>query len=61
MLVFQVPFVPLPGEEDGVVEYQNGSLTGDPVIIEGGIAEGGLTSGPNFESGRRTWIDILPD
>jgi hypothetical protein len=61
MLVFQVPYVPLPGEEDGVVEYQNGSLTGDPVIIEGGIAEGGLTSGPNFESGRRTWIDILSE
>jgi hypothetical protein len=63
MLVYQVPDdgSELPGDEEGVVEYQNGSLTGDVVIIEGGIAEGGLTSGPNFESGRRTWIDILPD
>jgi hypothetical protein len=62
MLVFQLPFdSTLPGEEEGYVEGQNGSLTGDPVIIEGGIAEGGLTSGPNFESGRRTWIDILSE
>ena len=62
MLVFQLPFdSTLPGEEEGYVEGQNGSLTGNPVIIEGGIAEGGLTSGPNFESGRRTWIDILSE
>jgi hypothetical protein len=60
MLIFQVPGG-LGGEDEGVVEYQNGSLTGDPVIIEGGVAEGGLTSGPNFESGRRTWIDILSE
>jgi len=60
MLVFQVPYNPAELPE-GVVEGQSGSLTGDPVIIEGGIAEGGLTSGPNFDSGRRTWIDILSD
>ena len=35
-------------------------LSGDPVVISGGISEGGITSGPNFETGRRTWIDILP-
>jgi hypothetical protein len=63
MLVFELPSdgSELPGEDEGVVENQSGSLTGDPVIIEGGVSEGGLTSGPNFESGRRTWIDILPD
>jgi hypothetical protein len=60
MLVFQVPDDGSELPED-VDEYQDGSLTGDPVIIEGGVAEGGLTSGPNFEGGRRTWIDILPD
>ena len=37
-----------------------GGLSGDPVIIEGGVSEGGITSGPNFETRRRTWIDILP-
>jgi hypothetical protein len=37
------------------------SLSGDPIVIEGGVSEGGLTSGPNFETGRRTWIDILPE
>ena len=60
MLVFQLPSdgSALPPEVD---EYSDGSLTGDPVVIEGGISEGGLTSGPNFEGGRRTWIDILPD
>ena len=60
MLVFQLPNdgSVLPPEVD---EYSDGSLTGDPVIIEGGVSEGGLTSGPNFEGGRRTWIDILPD
>jgi hypothetical protein len=36
------------------------SLSGDPLAIVGGIDEGGITSGPNFEAGRRTWIDILP-
>jgi hypothetical protein len=33
---------------------------GSPYVIEGGISEGGVTSGPNFETGRRTWTDILP-
>ena len=60
MIVFQLPFDTEAYPEE-VVEGQSGSLTGDPVIIEGGIAEGGLTSGPNFESGRRTWIDILSE
>ncbi len=36
------------------------SITGSPVVIEGGVAQGGVTSGPNFETGRRTWIDITP-
>jgi len=35
-------------------------IDGSPVTIEGGISEGGVTSGPNFETGRRTWTDILP-
>jgi len=36
------------------------NISGSPVVIEGGVSEGGLTSGPNFDTGRRTWIDILP-
>jgi hypothetical protein len=36
------------------------SLSGDPLAIVGGLDEGGITSGPNFDVGRRTWIDILP-
>ena len=36
-------------------------LGGEPVIIEGGVSSGGVTSGPNFDTGRRTWIDILPE
>jgi len=32
-----------------------------PVVIEGAVTSGGVTSGPNFQSGRRTWIDILPE
>ena len=39
----------------------SGGLSGEPVVIEGGVSEGGLTSGPNFETGRRTWIDILTE
>jgi len=35
-------------------------IGGTPVVIEGGISEGGVTSGPNFDVGRRTWIDITP-
>jgi len=31
-----------------------------PVVIEGTVANTGVTSGPNFTTGRRTWIDILP-
>jgi hypothetical protein len=37
------------------------SYSGDPLSIVGGIDESGITSGPNFEAGRRTWIDILPE
>jgi len=37
------------------------SLSGDPLAIVGGLDEAGITSGPNFEAGRRTWIDILPE
>ena len=36
-------------------------LTGEPVVIEGGVAEGGVTSGPNYDTGRRTWTDVLPE
>jgi len=32
-----------------------------PVVIEGAVTSGGITSGPNFSTGRRTWIDILPE
>jgi hypothetical protein len=35
-------------------------IDGSPVAIEGGISAGGVTSGPNFETGRRTWTDVLP-
>jgi hypothetical protein len=38
-----------------------GGLSGTPQVIEGGVSEGGMTSGPNFETGRRTWIDIVPE
>jgi len=31
-----------------------------PVVIEGAITNTGVTSGPNFTTGRRTWIDLLP-
>ena len=50
------------GGGDGGTEPPGGGggLSGDPVIIEGGISEGGITSGPNFDTGRRTWTDILP-
>jgi hypothetical protein len=45
------------GDGDG----SSGNLAGDPIEIVGGIDEGGITSGPNFKPGRRTWIDILPE
>jgi hypothetical protein len=48
------------GGGGGGTSGSGGGLSGDPVIIEGGVSEGGVTSGPNFETGRRTWIDILP-
>ena len=45
-------------------EEQSTGLEGagtTPVVIEGAVTSGGITSGPNFTSGRRTWIDILPE
>jgi hypothetical protein len=48
------------GDIGGGAEY-GGGLTGTPLVIDGGISEGGVTSGPNFQTGRRTWIDILPE
>jgi hypothetical protein len=32
-----------------------------PVVMEGGAADGGITVGPNFAAGRRTWVDIIAD
>jgi hypothetical protein len=37
-----------------------GDISGLPTIIDSDMDELPPTSGPNFESGRRTWIDILP-
>jgi hypothetical protein len=39
-------------------------LEGDgetPVIVEGAATEQGITVGPNFQTGRRTWVDIVAD
>ena len=38
-----------------------GGISGEPLILPGGVSESGITAGPNFETGRRTWIDILPE
>ena len=46
---------------DGSAVGSGGGISGAPVVIEGGVSEGGVTSGPNFEVGRRTWIDIMPE
>ena len=32
-----------------------------PVVMEGAAAAAGLTVGPNFEVGRRTWTDVTAD
>ena len=32
-----------------------------PVIMEGSVSPQGITVGPNFETGRRTWTDITAD
>ncbi len=48
--------------DDPYIETGTG-LEGDgtaPAVIEGAITTGGVTSGPNFSPGRRTWTDILP-
>jgi hypothetical protein len=42
----------------------NTGLEGDgetPVIVEGAATEQGITVGPNFQTGRRTWVDIVAD
>jgi hypothetical protein len=49
------------GDGDGDGEGGGASISGELQTIEGGIDETGITSGPNFEVGRRTWIDILPE
>jgi hypothetical protein len=49
------------GDDGEGGEGSGTSLSGDPLAIVGGIDEGGITSGPNFTAGRRTWIDILPE
>ena len=48
------------GGGDGSAEESGGGLSGEPILSPGGIDPPGKTRGPNFESGRRTWIDILP-
>jgi hypothetical protein len=51
---------------EGSTGTNGGPITGlesagtKPVVIEGAVTTGGVTSGPNFDTGRRTWIDILP-
>ena len=45
----------------GTNDGGGGSISGAPVVVEGGVSEGGVTSGPNFTTGRRTWIDITPE
>ena len=32
-----------------------------PVIVEGAATEQGITVGPNFRTGRRTWVDVVAD
>ena len=32
-----------------------------PVIVEGAATESGVTVGPNFQIGRRTWVDVISD
>ena len=39
----------------------SGGITGTPKVISGGGVGLGVTAGPNFAAGRRTWIDILPE
>jgi hypothetical protein len=48
------------GADDGSAEESGGGLSGEPIMSPGGIDPPGKTRGPNFDSGRRTWIDILP-
>ena len=43
------------------ITYRIEDISGDPVVISGGVSEGGVTSGPNFSTGRRTWTDIMPE
>ena len=46
---------------DGTGTGSGTSNATEPLTVIGGIDESGITSGPNFTSGRRTWIDILPE
>jgi hypothetical protein len=62
MLVHQIPRGEGSEEEEGYVDGQSGDLSGAPIDgITSGVSLSGKTSGPNFESGRRTWIDILAE
>jgi hypothetical protein len=48
---------------DGGVDSETG-LESDgetPVIVEGAATEQGITVGPNFVGGRRTWVDLIAD
>ena len=51
------------GGQGGVYnESGSGTSTANlPSTMGGGVDDPGLTSGPNFEAGRRTWIDIMPE
>ena len=49
--------------DPGGVDTGSG-LDGDgetPVIMEGAAADTGVTAGPNFQTGRRTWTDVTDD
>ena len=46
---------------DGTGTGSGTSNATEPLTVIGGIDESGITSGPNFTSGRRTWIDILTE
>jgi hypothetical protein len=48
-------------DDDGTGDGSGTSNSTEPLTVIGGIDESGITSGPNFTSGRRTWIDILPE
>jgi hypothetical protein len=47
--------------DDGTGDGSGTSNSTEPLTVISGIDESGITSGPNFTAGRRTWIDILPE